>query len=392
VVTKAYINPKLLTWARERQGYSPAEAAARFHVSQDVVEEWEQGTSLPTLNQAQAVANSLSVPFGYLYLSEPPAERLPIPDLRRVAGEPAARPSPELRDLVADAWLKQAWYREYLEGEGAEPLPFIGRYSTHDSPELIAAEICQTIGIDSELRKEVHSWDEYLRKLVERVEAAGIIVLRSGIVYNNSRRALDPVEFRGFAISDPLAPLIFINGKDYRAAQIFTLAHELAHLWIGSSGIDKPEIEPPHPERLPAQQGDAVELFANRVAAEVLVPSGEFASRWSEAESPEANRKRLATHFRVSEDVILHRSYDLKKINYDQYQEGYRILRSRPIPPRLEGSGGNSYANLLVRNSKTLTRTLLAAVAAGDVSFRDAARLLHVKVQTLGGLSQFAFE
>jgi Zn-dependent peptidase ImmA (M78 family)/DNA-binding XRE family transcriptional regulator len=385
--TKAYINPELLRWARERQGLSPAEAAARFHVSLDVVDEWERGEGLPTLRQAQEVANSLSVPFGYLFLSSPPGERLPIPDLRRVAGEPSARPSPDLRDLVNDVWLKQAWYREYLEGEGAEPLPFIALYSSKDRPETIAESICQTIGIDSELRQAVHSWDEFLRKVVERVEAAGILVLRSGIVYNNTKRTLNISEFRGFAISDPIAPLIFINARDSKSAQIFTLAHELAHLWIGSSGISNPEYV-----NLPAQQGNDVESFCNRVAAEVLVPAKEFLARWSEADSLNGNTRKLASYFRVSEFVILRRGFDLKKIRYDDYQEAYKLLIPRMTPSSADSAGGNSYANLLVRNSKTLTRTLLAAVSSGDVSFRDAARLLHVKVQTLGGLSQFAFE
>src|SRR5712692_4949193 len=278
--TKAYITPQLLRWARERYGLSTAEAAERLHVSLDLLQEWEGGEALPTLRQAQDVASRLNVPLGYLFLSTPPSEDLPIPDLRRVADEPRSAASPELIDLVSDVLLKQEWYRDYQEREEAEPLPFIGKYSLADKPTTVATDIRQSIGLDATLRQEAQSLDGFLRKLIGRVESAGVLVLRSGIVQNNTHRALNVAEFRGFAISDRVAPLVFINGRDAKSAQIFTLGHELAHLWIGSSGISNPGYL-----RLPSQHENTTELFCNQVAANLLVPAEDFLSRWSSVES-----------------------------------------------------------------------------------------------------------
>src|SRR3954453_6204481 len=219
MTTKAYITPALLRWAREREGLTSPEAAQRFHVSLELWEEWESGYALPTLRQVEVLATRLNVPLGYLFLSEPPTERLPIPDLRTMADESLAAPSVDLRDVVNDVLLKQEWYRDYQESQGAEPIRFIKSFSEQDNPATVASNIRKTIGINEVLRHEARSRDEYVRKLIQRVEAVGILVLRSRIVYNNVRRPLNHTEFRGFAISDPLAPLIFINGRDAKAAQ-----------------------------------------------------------------------------------------------------------------------------------------------------------------------------
>lgn len=378
MTTEAFITPSVLRWARERDGLSTEDAAERLNVKPERLEAWESGTARPTFRQAQAIAQHLSVPFGYLFLSDPPDETLPLPDLRTVADVPAGRASPELEDLLNDALVKQEWYREQQVDDGARPIAFVGRYSLRDDPDTIATDIRNTIHIEQVTRQRAHTRDEYLRLLVEHTEGAGVLVLRSGVVGNNTHRKLRVEEFRGFVISDELAPLIFINGQDARAAQVFTLAHELAHLWVGQSGISN---EPP--AELAEGDANAIERLCNRVASEVLLPSAEFLEAWDRAEGLDRAIDGLATRFKVSSAVVLRRAHELALVTWDEYWFHYNQLIKRRQPQRAGGEGGNFYLTLFARNSRTLTTSLVTALAEGRVLHRDAARLLNVKVATL---------
>ena len=222
---EAFITPSLLLWARERRNMGIDDLAQKMKLKPDALLAWEAGDGRPTFRQAQRLARTLNVPFGYLFLVSPPDQELPIPDLRTFANEQPRKPSPEFLDLLNDVLTKQQWFREYRETESAERLPFVGRYDLNDSIEAIATDIRNTLDVDDDMRRQSTNWEGFLRELIRRTEQSGILVLRSGVVENNAHRPLDAAEFRGFAISDELAPLIFINGRDFRAAQIFTLAH-----------------------------------------------------------------------------------------------------------------------------------------------------------------------
>src|SRR5262249_30123596 len=160
------------------------------------------------------------------------------------------------------------------------------RNSPSTDPDIVAADMRDTFGIDDELREEAQSSDQFLRAYVRRVEATGILVLRAGVVESNTHRPLRVDEFRGFVISDELAPLVFINARDAKTAQIFTLTHEIAHLWFGQSGISSP-AEYRGPE-------SATERLCNRVAAESLVPRTVLLRRWDNAADAMLNLQSLA--------------------------------------------------------------------------------------------------
>ncbi len=376
-MTEALVTPKLLQWARERRKLPLEEAAGKLSVNPYKLEKWEQGLGTPTFKQARNLAEKLYVPFGYLFLSTPPIEELPLPDFRTVAGATAFAPSPDFLDVLRDTLRKQQWYSEYQEDIGATPLKFIGRFAPENDYREIATDIRNTLEISQRMREESVNWEQFLQDFIRKSEKNGILVLRSGIVGNNTHRPLNVEEFRGFVISDNLAPVIFINGKDAKTAQIFTLAHELAHLWMGQTGVSNPDYF----NKLSDPQ-NRIEKMANQVAAETLLPAEELLDCWNNYKEVKENIEEIARKYRVSVFVVLRRAFDNNKVQETEYYDYYQELIAEHH--RSQGaSGGNFYKSLLARNSNTLTTTLLIACAEGKVSQKDAARLLNVKVKSL---------
>ena len=380
-MTVAQVKPELIRWARHRARLSEALAARKIGQKPDVLVAWEQGERQPTFRQAQNLARRFHVPFGYLFLSNPPSEELPIPDLRTIGRDATPELSPDFFDTLNDALRKQRWYREYLEEEGQDPLPFIGRFSAADNWKVIANDIRFTLEINDQARRETSSWEEFLTKLVRRAEDAGVVVLRNGVVENNPYRKLEVEEFRGFALADPVAPVIFINARDAKTAQIFTLVHELAHLWIGQSGVSNPDFRAPSSE-----QGNEIEVLCNRIAAETLVPADDLAMRWRDRESVAWNVQQLVRHYRVSTLVVLRATLDLGKLNHEQYWEHYQQAAKHRAK---RSDGGNFYHNLLARSSRALTLSLISAVSSERIGRREAASLLNVKPDRLHGVVNY---
>ena len=227
------INPALLTWARERAGVEAFMLEDRF----PKLAAWEAGETQPTLAQLEKFAHAVHVPIGYLFLPAPVQETLPIADFRTVPDHASLRPSPDLLDALYLCQQRQDWYRDYARINAFAQLDFIGSATIAREPVAVAESMRHILGLILAELQQLPSWEDALRQLVAKVEDAGVLVMASGIVGSDTHRTLRVEEFRCFALADELAPLIFINGADSKAAQMFTLAHELAHLWLGKSGI-----------------------------------------------------------------------------------------------------------------------------------------------------------
>ena len=195
-MTLAPVNPEILRWARERAGVAQEELALKFKR----LPEWEDGQSRPTLKQAEAFARALHVPVGYLFLSEPPEEALPIPDFRTFAGHAVMRPSPNLLDTIYACQERQSWYREFARVVGARDPGFVGSASVNTPPATVAAQVRETLGFDLAARRECPTWIDALRLFIRQADEAGVLVMVSGIVMSNNHRHLNPAEFRGFAL------------------------------------------------------------------------------------------------------------------------------------------------------------------------------------------------
>lgn len=362
------VNRELLTWARERAGMDTLKLAARF----PKLGEWEDGTVLPTLRQLEEFARTVHVPIGYLFLPSPPQEVLPIPDFRTLADRVVTRPSPNLLDTIYLCQQRQDWFRDYARVHALAPLALVGSARVQDAPERVAEGMRQALALSVEDRQRLPTWTDALRQLVAKAEEAGVLVMASSILGSNSHRKLDVEEFRGFALADDRAPLVFINAADSKAAQMFTLAHELAHLWLGESGISDPVAG-----QLPEQR---VERWCNAVAAEFLVPLAVL-RREHQADAPIADEiQRLARIFKVSTLVALRRLFDARFIDQNTLWQSYReeVARIRTLDRGGTG-GGDFYRTLGARTGKRFARAVLSSTLEGQTLFQDAFRMLGVR-------------
>lgn len=369
VVTRVEVPGDVYAWARTRSGVPEGDLARRF----PRLNLWESGTAQPTLKQLEGFAQATHTPVGFFFLSEPPPDApLPLPDFRTVHNRTVNRPSPNLLETIFECQQRQEWYAGYLSAHREGPLPFVGSVTTGSDPISTAARLRDELRFAPEQRGP--SWSEALRRLAEHAEDMGILVMINGVVGSNTHRKLDPGEFRGFSLIDNYAPLIFVNGADTKAAQIFTLAHELAHVWLGQSGIDDIELEIESPSE--------VENWCNTTAAELLVPLSLLRGRSVDRDSLTIELDSLAAEFRVSTLVSLIRLRDAGLLTSPEFHAHYDRELSRVMDLKEQAaseSGGNFYNTQPVRMSKSFTRALISSTLEGQTLHRDAFQLLGFK-------------
>lgn len=370
------VNPVMLQWARERSRL-PAET---FYSRFPQLDRWEREESKTTLKQLEKYARATLTPIGYFFLPEPLIEKLPIRDFRTMADRALAQPGPNLLETVYLCQQRQAWYREYAQSHGLRPLQFVGSLNAQSPVEDSARAMSKALNFDLDARRDCRTWEEALRAFIAQAEVIGVLVMNSGVVLNNNYRHLDPEEFRGFALADRLAPAVFINGSDSKAAQMFTLAHELAHLWIGESALSNAEASD--------MDGQAVERWCNRVAAELLAPLEIVRAEIRTGEPLNETMARLARRFKVSTLVVLRRLLDAGHLTRESFWQEYKaeVARLRALP---RSSGGNFYLSQAACVSKRFAKALVESTLEGQTLYRDAMQMLGIsKVETFNELGR----
>lgn len=368
-MNRIVVKPIMLRWACERAGYSVADLEHRF----PRLPAWERGDAFPTLKQVETFAKATHTPIGFLFLQTPPVETVPIPDFRTMSNVHVNHPSPHLLDTLYVCQQRQEWYRDYARSMGEAPLAFVKSLTIRDNVVNAAAAIRNALGFDVDRRRSMPTWTDALRHFIEQAEDFGVLVMCNGVVHNNNHRRLDPEEFRGFAIADDFAPLVFINGADTKSAQMFTLAHELAHIWLGESAVSDAG-----PASVPSQ---VVERWCNQVAAELLVPLAMMRQEFDRFGDLQDEVSRLARRFKVSTLVVLRRIFDTGGITKTEFETAYHeeLDRLRAIP---KGSGGNFYLTQAARVSKRFAAALVANTLEGQTLFTDAFRMLGFSKQS----------
>lgn len=359
-----HVKPELLRWACERSRKSEDVLKGRF----PSFEAWMLGQRQPTLKQLEQFAAYTHTPIGYLFLGEPPHEQVPIPDLRTRKDRPIESPSADLLDTIYLCQSRQDWYREFADWMGEGEKKFVGSVTLDQGAVSVANDIRRVLGLQLEELRALSTLSDARRYVIERAEEAGVLTMISGIVGSNSHRRLDADEFRGFALADRLAPLVFVNGSDSQSAQMFTLAHELCHLWLGESALSNPSPD--------AEDSNRVESFCNAVAAELFVPLATLKRTVSRTADLSGDLKRLARTFKVSTLVVLRRLRDAGLVSSTEYWTAYRNGLEEVLAKSPKQGGGDFYATLGVRVGKRFARAMVVSTLEGRSSFPDAYRML----------------
>lgn len=362
---KTSLNPAVLQWVRLRADLSVTDLAQKLKLPEDAITQWEENGEIEE-QMVPKLAEKTKTAFGYLFLDSPPEVKLPISDFRRVAGGQPLAPSRFLLSVIYRCQRRQQWYREHLIANGSHPLPFVGSKTTRDPVKVVAREIADATRIGYAYNREVSKWEETMSRSIEGIESAGIIVNKVGYADGYTHNTLSVQEFRGFALSDPYAPLIFVNGADAAAAQMFSLAHELVHIWLGESAVSN--LDKTYPA------SSEVEKFCNEVAAEILVPTDALARDWNTKAPIGAEISRLARHYRVSKIVIARRGKDAGIVSPSYYSKIYKAQVEAG-----KNSGGNYYNTKSYEASRRFSTAIIRDTRNGNTMFREAMELLGIK-------------
>jgi Zn-dependent peptidase ImmA (M78 family)/DNA-binding XRE family transcriptional regulator len=377
---KAYITPNVLKWARESARMTEEIAATKVSVTVEKLREWEDGTNQPTIRQAQTLAKLYKRPFALFFLPDIPRDFQPLQDFRKSGSKSLTTSS---IFIIREIQQKQAWISDVYAENQEEKLPFVGKFNINDNPQKVAKDILRTLNLNPGWYKS----ENPIKEWIDAAESKGIFISRTSFIH--SRLKLDSEELQGFAIADHLAPFVFINSEDWNAPQLFTLVHELAHIWIAETGISN-EVELDLKEK---DKFHPVELFCNEVAANALMPEEIILNFEAKSFDNAKDVFKIAKQLGVSSFALLVRALNLDIISIAKYRklkvqadsEFAEYLKKeaekKAKQKEKEKSGGPNYFLLqLNRNSRLFTQTVLDAFRGGYIEPTLASNLLNVQV------------
>lgn len=363
--TRININNNIIEWAIIRAGHELDE----YLIGNPNIKNWLDSSSKPTIKQLEKFTRNVNVPFGYMFLNEPPKEQVDIPFFRSGQSH-TDKISLNLYDAVNIVKKRQSWISDFLRDEAYPRLDWVGKFTANDSVKSIEADIRKTLDLSTNWAKPYNRIGEAINYLTDKVEEAGVFINFSGVVGNNNQRKISVDECRGFVVIDDYAPFMFVNSSDAKSAQLFTIIHELAHIWLGvSAGFDNKNLFP---------ADDPIERLCDKVAAEFLVPEHDLIAVWKDGNQ---DFKQLNRLFKVSPIVIARRALDINLIDKKEYFDFYNQYVTR-FNNRKKSSGGNFYATTQKRVSLRFANFVNSAVSQNKLLYKDAYKLTGLKGDT----------
>ncbi len=374
------IETNIIDWLMQKiEGENPSSSIF------EILNQWKSGEKKPTFNQVKELSKKTNIPLGYFFLETPPIEECKVVEYRTVDSLNAQNLSRNLIDTVDHMLNIQEWMRNYLIENGYGQLEFVGLGNGLDNPMIIANSIRKILGLDIEWYKESKSIDESYKRLRSTSEKSGILVMMNGIVGSNTHRPLNIREFRAFTLIDNYAPLIFINTNDTDGGKVFSLLHEVAHIWLGVNDFYNDQYGI-------ASKVNTTEKICNAVAAEILVPHDIFIELWNQSNVEHINKiEEIAKIFKCSRSVVARRALDMKFITNVQYSiiieecitqyeiwiEGKKTKKS---------SGGNYYSTMASRIDPRFMNALASSAREGRTQYTEVYRLTNTNRTTFDKL------
>lgn len=360
---KLNIDKSILAWAIERSGKD----CCAYLEQHPKVKEWVDGLDRPTLKQLERFAKELFVPMGYLFLPTPPVETMPIPLFRRINDKLDIN----VYDTVNELQERQEWLSGYLHQRDFSKVPFVGIHRVEDGIDKVCSSMRRILGLPVNWMMEYSKVDDALRFLTETIENLGVVITYNSVVGFNNKRPIAVEECRGFALVDDYAPFIFVNSRDAKYAQMFTLVHEFAHILTGySAGLGNSDIS----------STDITEQFCDAVAAAYLVPENLLKEVWTEVGE---NYEILSKKLKVSRFVIARCAKDYGLITKEHFFALYQKWKAEPLVHKeIKGSGGDFRRTAIKRVSRLFLIHVSNAVENNALLYMDAFRLTGLKGDT----------
>jgi len=390
-----FINTTILKWARNEAGLSLNEAAQRAGIRalkprKDVpgqepgqrLEQWEKGIGTPSFRQLTGIAKAYRRPVLTFFLPAPPKSDTSITDYRTLGDHSAdLAQSPEFAALVRRVEALQERVHEMVVEAGGAPVELVGSGTTNEPIKEAATSIREFIRFPLRQQQKINNGDRLLAELRKQIESVGVFVLMEGDL-GSYHSKIPPTVFRGIAISDKYAPFIVVNPNDSHAARVFTLVHELVHIWLGDTGVSNlNHLSDRHHGYIDRER------YCNQVTTEFLVPSEHFVKLWGDGVPVEHLYnfiKMAAKTFKASEICIARRMLGFRMISDDFYWSFYRSyeVALKRIKEKQQDSESGPDPTIMkrFRLGGRLVDVVMDATHDGRISELDASQLLRVKI------------
>ena len=377
------VKPIIIQWAIQSAGKDVRGLSDKF----DKIDKWTSEESELTVSELNKLSKELRIPFGYFFLPEPPDEDIKLLKYRTIDNEDQEKPSRELIDTIKYMEKRQSFMRDALIEDGFLPHEFVGSATIENNTEALASKITQELKLKINWNKNNPNTFNVLR---EEISNLGILVMQNGVVGNNNHRILNVAEFRAFVLIDQYVPLIFLNARDSTNAKVFSLCHELVHVWLG--------VDELYNDNFTSNQivnNSQLEIFCNEVAAEMLLPLSSIQSTLEPQLDIYTNIKHISKVFNVSELVVCIRLKEKKIIDNKVFNEVYANLliemRENLLGKQLQEkkSGGDYYATNGSRLDARFATTVSRKAREGRILYTEAYELIGAKGKTYDNLIKY---